>query len=61
MRKIIFSVTTVILIAASISIGSRIQASSQPNAASATGTLSPHEFMVRLGKDLAVEKWDNLF
>jgi hypothetical protein len=60
MRKIIFSVTTVILIAASISIGSRIQASSQPNAASATGTHSPHEFMMR-GKDLAVEKWDNLF
>lgn len=61
MRKIIFSVTTVILIAAGISIGSRIQASSQPNAPSATPTLSPHEFMQRLGKHLAVEKWDDLF
>ena len=61
MRRIIFSVTTVVLIAASISIGSRIQASSQPNNASLAGTLSPHEFMVRLGKDLPVEKWDNLF
>ena len=61
MRKLIFSATTVILIAASISIGSRIQASSQPNTPSATATLSPHDFMVRLGKDLAVEKWDNPF
>jgi hypothetical protein len=61
MRKIIFSVTTVILIAASVSIGSRIQASSHPNTASVAGTLSPHEFMVRFGKDLPVEKWDNLF
>ena len=61
MRKIIFSVATVVLIAASISIGSRIQASSHPNTASVAGTLSPHEFMVRLGKDLPVEKWDNLF
>jgi hypothetical protein len=61
MRKIIFSVTTVALIAASVSIGSRIQASSHPDAASATGTLSPHEFMMRFGKDLPVEKWDHLF
>ena len=61
MRKIIFSVTTVLLIAASISIGTRIQASSHPNAASATPTLSPHEFMVTLGKDLPVEKWENPF
>ena len=61
MRKIIFSVTTVVLIAASVSIGSRIQASSHPNTTSVVGTLSPHEFMVRLGKDLPVEKWDNLF
>jgi hypothetical protein len=61
MRKIIFSVTTVVLIAASISIGSRIQASSHPNATSASGTLSPQEFMARLGKDLPVEKWENPF
>ena len=61
MRKIIFSVTTVLLIAATKSIGSRIQAGTHPNAVTATPTLSPHEFMVRLGKDLPVEKWDNLF
>jgi hypothetical protein len=61
MRKIIFSVTTVVLIAASVSIGSRIQAGSHPNTASVAGTLSPQEFMVRFGKDLPVEKWDNLF
>jgi hypothetical protein len=60
MRKIILSVTTVLLIAASVSIGSKIQASSRPNAASAAGTLSPLEFMERLGKDLPAAKWENL-
>jgi hypothetical protein len=61
MRRIIFSVTTMVLIAASISIGSRIQASSHPNTASVAGTLSPQEFMARFGKDLPVEKWENPF
>lgn len=61
MRKIIFSVMTVLLIAASVSIGSRIQASSHPDRESVAGTLSPHEFMVRLGNDLPIEKWDHLF
>jgi hypothetical protein len=61
MRKIIFSVVTVLLIAASISIGSRIQAGSHLNTASVTGTLSPQEFMARFGKDLPVEKWENPF
>jgi hypothetical protein len=61
MRKIIFSITTVILIAASVSIGSRIQAGSQTSTASVAGTLSPQEFMVRFGKDLPVEKWENPF
>ena len=55
MRRIIFSVATVALIAASVSIGSRIQASSHPNTASVAGTLSSQEFMVRFGKDLPVE------
>lgn len=61
MRKIIFSITTVVLIVASVSIGSRIQASSRADTASVAGALSPQEFMARLGKDLPVEKWDNLF
>ena len=61
MRKIIFSVTTVVLIAASVSIGSRIQAGSHPNTPSVAGTLSPQEFMMKFGKDLPVEKWENPF
>jgi hypothetical protein len=61
MRKIILSVTTVVLIAAGLSLGSMIQASSRPTAAQAAGTLSPHEMMVKLGKDLAVETPGNLF
>jgi hypothetical protein len=71
MRRIIFSVTTVILIAAGVSIGSRIQASSHSasvagaagnNQVSGSGfTLSPQEFMVKLGRDLPSEKWDSPF
>jgi hypothetical protein len=61
MRKIIFSVATVVLIAASVSVGSRIQASSHANTASAAATLSPQEFMARFGKDLPVEKWEHPF
>jgi hypothetical protein len=61
MRKIILSVATVVLIAASVSIGSKIRADSHPNTASVAGTLSPQEFMVRFGKDLPVEKWENPF
>jgi hypothetical protein len=59
MRKIILSVTTIVLIAASISIGSMIQAASRP-APSVAGTLSPQEFMAKLGKSLPVEKWEDL-
>jgi hypothetical protein len=59
MRKIIFSITTIILIAAGISIGSMIQAASRPNT-SVAGTLSPQEFMAKLGKYLPVEKWEGL-
>jgi hypothetical protein len=61
MRKTILSVTTVMLIAASVSIGSKIQAGSHPNTASVAGTLSPQDFMARFGKDLPVEKWENPF
>lgn len=61
MRKIILSIGTVVLIAASVSIGSKIRADSHSNIASMAGTLSPHEFMARFGKDLPVEKWDNPF
>jgi hypothetical protein len=61
MRNIILSVATVALIAASVSIGSKIQAGSHPNTVSVAGTLSPQEFMVKIGKDLPVEKWDNPF
>jgi len=59
MRKIILSVTTILLIAAGISIGSMIQAASRP-ATSVAGTLSPQEFMAKLGKNLPVEKWEDL-
>jgi hypothetical protein len=58
MRKIIFSVTTLLLIAASVSIGSRIQASSHPTRAAAT--LSPQDFMAQAG-NLPVEKWEHPF
>ncbi|HYW63741.1 MAG TPA: hypothetical protein VE865_11150 [Bradyrhizobium sp.] len=61
MRKIILSVTTIIVIAAGISIGSMIQAASRTPTRSATATLSPQEFMARLGKDLPVEKWEHPF
>jgi hypothetical protein len=61
MRKIILSVTTIVVIAAGISVGSMIQAASRPTTALAAGTLSPHEMMVRLGKDLAVQNQENLF
>jgi hypothetical protein len=61
MRKIILSVATVVLIASSVSIGSRIQARSHPNTPSVAGTLSHQEFMARFGSDLPVEKWDNPF
>jgi len=61
MRKIILSVATVTLIAAGLSVGSMIQASSRPTGTPAAGTLSPHEMMVKLGKELPVEKWDHLF
>ena len=60
MRKIILSLTTIVVIAAGISIGSMIQAASRPTA-SAAGTLSPYEMMVKLGKDLAVQNQENLF
>jgi len=60
MRKIIVSVTTIIVIAAGISIGSMIQAASRPTT-SVAGTLSPQEFLAKLGKDLPVEKWENPF
>ena len=61
MRKVILSVTTVTLIAAGLSIGSMIQAASRPTTAQATGTLSPHDMMMKLGKDLAVDQPGNLF
>jgi len=61
MRKIIFSVTTALLIVASVSIGSRIQASSNPNKASGAATLSPQDFMAKLGTNLPVEKWEPAF
>ena len=28
---------------------------------SVAGTLSPHEMMVKLGKDLSLDKWEHLF
>lgn len=59
MRKIILSITTIVLIAAGISIGSMIQAASRP-ATSVAGTLSPQEFMAKLAKYLPVEKWEDL-
>jgi hypothetical protein len=61
MRKIILSITTVALIVAGLSLGSMMQAASRPTKASVAGTLSPHEMMVKLGKDLQVEKWEHLF
>ena len=61
MRKIILSLTTIVVIAAGISVGSMIQAASRPTTASVAGTLSPHEMMVKLGKDLAVQNQENLF
>ena len=61
MRKIILSVTTIVVIAAGISIGSMIQAASRATTTQVAGTLSPHEMMVKLGKDLPVEKWEHLF
>jgi hypothetical protein len=60
MRKIIFSVTTVLLIVASVSIGSRIQASSNPNRAAVAATLSPQDFMAKVS-NLPVEKWEHPF
>ena len=60
MRKIILSATTIVVVAAGVSIGSMIQAASRATP-SAAATLSPHEMMVKLGKDLAVEKWEHLF
>jgi len=61
MRKVIFSVTTIVVITAGISIGSMIQAASRATSVPTAGTLSPHEMMVKLGKDLKVEKWEHLF
>jgi len=61
MRKVIFSVTTIVVITAGISIGSMIQAASRATSVPVAGTLSPHEMMVKLGKDLQVEKWEHLF
>jgi hypothetical protein len=61
MRKIIFSITTALLIVASVSIGSRIQANSSPTRASIAATLAPQDFMAKLGNNLAVEKWEPAF
>jgi hypothetical protein len=61
MRKIIFSIATVALVVAGLSLGSMIQAASRPTTAQLSGTLSPHDMMVKLGKDVPVEKWDHLF
>lgn len=61
MRKIILSVTTIVVIAAGITIGPMIHAASRATSVPVAGTLSPHEMMVKLGKDLQAEKWEHLF